>query len=178
MDQAYLESLTIGRGRTSRPGEAEHCAGGRHVVCGVQSMVVRPPPPSKNLTLVRTVIRLDTHSDGRESYDNFVAAAGPGGWNDADQLIIGETTCPGLPKGEAGGGMECANISHVQEETQMALVSPATKLILLTTDKLSIRPSLCVCAVEHVRLTNVHLRRPPGDPAAISADTAERGGLS
>jgi hypothetical protein len=55
-------------------------------------------------------------------YDNFVAAAGPGAWNDADMLIIGETPCPAaVSRGEAKGGMQCANISHVQEQTQFAL---------------------------------------------------------
>ena len=36
-------------------------------------------------------------------------------------LIAGETPCPGDAQGEAKGGMECANITHAQEQTQFAL---------------------------------------------------------
>ena len=52
----------------------------------------------------------------------FLAAAKPGSWNMPDQLVIGQTPCPGYNYSMPGNarGMHCNHLTTVEEETVFA----------------------------------------------------------
>jgi hypothetical protein len=60
---------------------------------------------------------------------------GPGHYNDPDQLLIGQTPCPGsCTPPECPRGMHCNNITAVEERTQMALWAVIAAPLLMSND--------------------------------------------
>lgn len=63
---------------------------------------------------------MSQHSTG--NLKGFLGAAKPGSWNMPDQLVIGQTPCPGYNYSVPGNqrGMHCNQLSAVEEETVFA----------------------------------------------------------
>lgn len=101
-----------------------------------------------------------------ESYcverDAFLGVAGQGGWHDPDALIVGNTPCSAAG---AKGGMSCNNLTHAEEETQMALWSMASAPLQMSNDlkavsaeSKAILQNRAVIAVQQDRLGRIGFR--------------------
>lgn len=78
-----------------------------------------------------------THGD----YDRFVAIAGPGQFNDADMLVVGNADHPfggdsssPLCNGPPGANLSCGTLTLDEEETQMGLWSIIASPLLMSND--------------------------------------------
>eukprot|EP00038_Savillea_parva_P012280 m.203539 g.203539 ORF g.203539 m.203539 type:complete len:494 (-) comp22148_c0_seq1:61-1542(-) len=75
-----------------------------------------------------------SHIQAGAPMDQFLDA-GPGHFNDPDQLLIGQTPCPGsCTAPTCPRGMHCNNISVAEERTQMALWAVIAAPMLMSND--------------------------------------------
>ena len=65
----------------------------------------------------------------------FLRVPGKGGWHDPDMLLVGNTPCPASA---AKAGMHCGQLTHDEEQTQMAIWSLASAPLLMSNDLASV----------------------------------------
>ena len=90
-------------------------------------------PPSEKRFSNRT--SNETHLTG--NLQGFLDAARPGSWNMPDQIVVGQTPCPGYDYKEVPGnkrGMHCDALSHAEEESVFAFWSMWAAPLFLSHD--------------------------------------------
>jgi len=94
--------------------------------------------------------------------DAFLGVVGQGGWHDPDALLVGNTPCSAAA---AKDGMSCKNLTHAEEQTQMALWSMASAPLQMSNDltavsqqSKAILQNKAVIAVQQDRLGRIGFR--------------------
>lgn len=92
----------------------------------------------------------------------FLRVPGQGGWHDPDVLIVGNTPCSAAGQKD---GMSCQNLTHDEEQTQMALWSMASAPLQMSNDlkavsgeSKAILQNQAVIAVQQDRLGRIGFR--------------------